>query len=125
MVESAEAAITLPHSVTFSPKNRYSASGIVFITLEDETGQANLVVWSSVFEQYRSIIMSSDLLACSGTVQQADNVTHVVATRFYDLSEWLKRVGEEETEIEARTRDLMGGTGGGGSKIVVRSRDFH
>jgi error-prone DNA polymerase len=102
-----------------------TASGIVFVTLEDETGQANLVVWSSVFEQYRSIIMSADLLACCGTVQQADNVTHVVATRFFDLSEWLKRVGEEEAEIEAKARDLMGGYGRSESKIVVRSRDFH
>ena len=102
-----------------------TASGIVFVTMEDETATANLVVWSSVFEAHRSIVMGSDLLACCGTVQQADGVIHVVATQLYDISVMLKRVSEDDTEIEASPRDLMGAYRHEKPKIDPISRDFH
>lgn len=102
-----------------------TASGIVFVTMEDETATANLVVWSDVFEAHRSIIMGSDLLACCGKVQQADGVIHVVAAQLFDLSPMLKRVSEDETSVEATARDLMGGYTRKKPKIDPISRDFH
>ena len=102
-----------------------TASGIVFVTMEDETATANLVVWSTVFEAHRSIVMGSDLLACEGTVQQADGVTHVAATKLYDISAMLKRVSEDDTTIEATPRDLMGSYQRTKPKIDPISRDFH
>ena len=54
-----------------------SAKGVMFITLEDETGIANLIVWPSVFEQNRRTILGAQMLACRGKVQKASGVTHL------------------------------------------------
>ena len=69
-----------------------TASGIVFVTIEDETTHANLVVWSTVFEANRAEIMASDLLACTGKVQREGRVIHVVVQDVFDLSPWLKEI---------------------------------
>ncbi|ULT42539.1 OB-fold nucleic acid binding domain-containing protein [Niabella defluvii] len=63
-----------------------TASGICFITIEDETGTANLVVFKQVFDQFRKEILRSKLLMVSGTVQREGQVIHVVAGSFYNLS---------------------------------------
>lgn len=63
-----------------------TASGICFITIEDETGTANLVVFQQVFDQFRKEILRSKLLMVSGTVQREGQVIHVVAGSFYNLS---------------------------------------
>jgi len=63
-----------------------TANGILFITLEDETGVANLVVFSKLFEQYRKEILSSRLLMVEGKVQIEGEVIHVVVKRCMDMS---------------------------------------
>ena len=55
-----------------------TASGVVFMTLEDETGFVNLVVWSTVFENYRKIILSSTVLGVTGKLQSHDGVVHLI-----------------------------------------------
>ena len=55
-----------------------TAGGVVFMTLEDENGFVNLVVWSSVFEKYRKVILSSSLLGVSGSLQCKDGVVHLI-----------------------------------------------
>ena len=55
-----------------------TAGGVVFMTLEDENGFVNLVVWSSVFEKYRKVILSSSLLGVSGDLQSKDGVVHLI-----------------------------------------------
>ena len=55
-----------------------TAGGVVFMTLEDESGFVNLVVWSSVFEKYRKVILSSSLLGVSGDLQCKDGVVHLI-----------------------------------------------
>ncbi len=55
-----------------------TAGGVVFMTLEDESGFVNLVVWSSVFEKYRKIILSSSVLGVSGSLQSKDGVVHLI-----------------------------------------------
>lgn len=72
-----------------------SANGVCFITLEDEVGIANLVVWQKVFERYRSIVMGSRILLVKGRVQTADNVTHIVAEQLIDRTEDLTRLSED------------------------------
>lgn len=67
-----------------------SAKGVCFITLEDETGVANLVVWPRVMERYRPVVMGASLLLVKGRVQSAEGVVHLVADELID-----------------RTRDLM------------------
>ena len=63
-----------------------SAKGVCFITLEDETGVANLVVWPDVFEQQRKIVMGARLMVVHGIIQKDadDGVIHVVARKLED-----------------------------------------
>lgn len=63
-----------------------TAKGVVFATLEDETGVVNVVIWEKVFEAYRKIILSARMLAVRGKVQSAHGVIHVVAEDFTDLT---------------------------------------
>lgn len=66
-----------------------TASGICFITVEDETGIANLVVFKQVFEQYKKVILQAKLLMVSGRLQREGEVTHVVVSQCHDLSKLL------------------------------------
>jgi error-prone DNA polymerase len=63
-----------------------TASGVVFVTIEDECGIANLVVWPKVFETHRRTVMGARLLAVSGHVQREGLVIHLVADRLWDWS---------------------------------------
>ncbi len=74
-----------------------SAKGVVFITIEDETGIANLIVWPTVFERQRRLILGSGMLACRGRLQTEGGVTHVIADELTDLSELLRSVGQRDT----------------------------
>ena len=63
-----------------------TAKGVIFITLEDETGVANLVVWADKFEQYRRVVMTAKLLGVTGRVQREGQVIHVVVEQLEDLT---------------------------------------
>ena len=76
-----------------------SARGVLFITIEDETGFANLIVWPSVFERQRRLILNASMLACHGRVQREGEVIHVIADRLEDLSGLLRSVGEREETL--------------------------
>jgi DNA polymerase III alpha subunit len=86
-----------------------TASGVVFVTLEDEFGIANLVVWPRVFEDYRRVVMGARLLGVAGKVQrdvQADGtagiVIHLVAERLWDWSADLDRIADLDGHFELR-----------------------
>ncbi|RIJ47722.1 DNA polymerase III subunit alpha [Maribellus luteus] len=64
-----------------------TASGVLFITIEDETGFANLVVWSTVFEKYRKVILQSRLLMVAGKLQIEGEVIHVVVNACFNMNE--------------------------------------
>ena len=74
-----------------------SAKGVMFITLEDETGIANLVVWPQVFEKFRRVVMSASMIAVRGRIQREGEVVHLVAQRLLDLSPELATVGSRDT----------------------------
>ncbi|MDF1600920.1 error-prone DNA polymerase [Mesorhizobium sp. YIM 152430] len=74
-----------------------SAKGVMFITLEDETGVANLVVWPKVFEAHRRIVLSAGMIAVQGRIQREGEVVHLVAHKIEDLSDELRSVGERDT----------------------------
>jgi len=110
-----------------------SAKGVVFITLEDETGIANLVVWPDVFEKQRKIVMGARLMAVQGIVQkdEEDGVIHVVARRLEDHTHMLRQLSDE-----ALPSTLSQGDGAGSWRapaarhprdveIIPKSRDFH
>jgi error-prone DNA polymerase len=66
-----------------------TASGVVFVTLEDETGTINVVVWSALVERQRRELLGSQLLGVHGVVEKKDNVVHLVAGRLFDHSQLL------------------------------------
>jgi len=76
-----------------------TASGVTFMTLEDETGHINLVVWLQVAERQRRVFLESRLLEVSGKLQRQDNVLHVIVTDMRDRSRLLG-------DLNARSRDF-------------------
>ena len=66
-----------------------TASGVTFITMEDETGYVNVVVWPSLAERQRPIVRQAKLLGVSGHVQHSEGVTHLIARQLVDLTHWL------------------------------------
>src|SRR5258707_1222962 len=73
-----------------------SAKGVMFITIEDESGIANLVIWPTVFEKQRRIILSAGLMAVYGRIQREGDVVHLVAHPLTDLSSQLASVGDRD-----------------------------
>ncbi|WP_017364204.1 error-prone DNA polymerase [Methylococcus capsulatus] len=66
-----------------------TANGTTFVTIEDETGQINLIVWPATAQAQRRALLRAHLLAVSGTVQQEEGVLHLVAGRLEDIGKWL------------------------------------
>jgi error-prone DNA polymerase len=81
-----------------------TATGVVFVTLEDETGCVNVIVWSRLFERYRRELLGARLLGVEGRIESSEGVVHLIAQRCTDRSAWLGR--------------LLG-------PLAVRSHDFH
>ncbi|MGI4798715.1 MAG: OB-fold nucleic acid binding domain-containing protein, partial [Janthinobacterium lividum] len=128
-----------------------SAKGVMFITIEDETGVANLILWPDRFEKQRRLVLSAGMIACHGKVQREGEVVHVVTDRLEDLTALLRSVGDQDDPFpiehgggDAAThpaaRDPRHGPGAGpggrpvrdnyvpdprvGSGIKVPTRDF-
>ena len=89
-----------------------SAKGVMFVTLEDETGQANLVIWPQLFEAERRLILSASMLGVEGVVQREEEVIHLVARRLADLSPLLATVGERDWRLPAGRGDEARSGGG-------------
>jgi error-prone DNA polymerase len=85
-----------------------TAKETIFVTLEDETGAVNLVVWKHVHVKHHDAVYHGKLLACRGTVQREGQVLHVVARSVWDWSAQLKRLDPQQ----------------GAPALPVRSRDF-
>ncbi len=75
-----------------------TAKGVLFVTIEDETGFANIVVWATVFEKYRKSILQSRLLLVEGKLQVERSVIHVVADACHNLSGLLRNMTEGESD---------------------------
>jgi error-prone DNA polymerase len=97
-----------------------SARGVLFVTLEDETGHANLIVWPPLFERQRRLILSATMLGCRGKLQRESGVIHIIADEMTDLSELLKSVGERGVSGQP-VRDIHVRSD---QDIRVRPRDF-
>jgi error-prone DNA polymerase len=97
-----------------------TAKGTVFLTLEDETDIANIIVWPKIFAQHRRIVMNAQFLAVRGILQRAGLVVHVVAESFVNLSTDLRRLRNLDLPsaglpLQAPANDLQ----------LLKSRDFH
>jgi len=81
-----------------------SAKGVIFITLEDETGVANLIIWPPVFERFRRTALGATLLYCRGRLQREEGVIHVVAEDLRDFTPRLHNLRERGTVETPRQR---------------------
>ena len=78
-----------------------TASGVIFMTLEDETGVANIIVWPKVFERLRAIVLGARFVAVTGKLQSEQGVIHIVAERMHDLTPMLGLLSEAGQTISA------------------------
>ncbi|WP_198116770.1 error-prone DNA polymerase [Massilia rhizosphaerae] len=76
-----------------------TAKGVLFLTLEDETGNINVIVWPQLVEQQRREVLNASLLGVYGVWQREGEVRHLVAKRLVDMSDWLGK-------LDARSRDF-------------------
>jgi error-prone DNA polymerase len=125
-----------------------SAQGVVFMTIEDETGVANSVIWPNVLERERKVVMGARLIVVHGRVQRHEDIIHVVAERLEDRSDWLRLLTEDGQALSLAVAhaDHVKHPGGENSRerkharghprwhprchprherIVPKSRDFH
>ncbi len=79
-----------------------SANGVVFITIEDETGIANLIVWPQILEHFRRAALGATLLRCTGKLQREESVIHVVADRLEDMTPRLNSLRDRTGDAEPR-----------------------
>jgi len=80
-----------------------SAKGVMFITIEDETGPANVVVWPSLFEKRRRVVLGSSMMAINGKIQREGDVVHLVAQQLFDLSGDLSGLADREIDVKIPT----------------------
>jgi DNA polymerase III alpha subunit len=81
-----------------------SANGVIFMTIEDESAMANIIVWPKVFERLRPVVLGARYVAVSGPVQKESEVIHVVAEDIEDLTPLLGRLAEAGTDIDGLAR---------------------
>ena len=122
-----------------------SAKGVVFMTIEDETGVANSVVWPDTLERYRKVVMGARLVLIRGTIQRHEDIIHVVSAQLEDQSGWLALLAEdaEPMKVPVANADAVLKPDPGSAhtpaeghprfarghprqaRIVPKSRDFH
>ncbi len=116
-----------------------TAKGVVFMTLEDETGTANIIVWRKIMQRYRKVVMRSRLVLVRGQIQRQGAIIHVITRSLVDLSADLNRLGDEslppalaradEVKTQPVERPFLGRTPRAGHprnvRIIPKSRDFH
>jgi len=76
-----------------------TAKGVIFMTLEDETGVANVIIWPKIFEQFRAEVMGARLVKITGKLQKADNVIHVVADTVENITTELGILEDEARQF--------------------------
>ena len=123
-----------------------SAKGVCFITLEDETGVANLVIWPDVFERFRKVVMGARLIEVRGRIEYDEDVLHVIAAHLADGTPSLHALSDDLLTPAISYGDHGGPLPPGSSfeppgpenrdcgfhgghprdvRIIPKSRDFH
>ncbi len=114
-----------------------TASGVIFLTLEDETGTSNIVVWKKVYETFRKAVIAGRLVRVTGRIERDGPVTHVIAERVEDVSHLLATLGRPVIidANDGRADEVKRPVGGSlrssarhpreQAKKLFPSRDFH
>ena len=103
-------------------RQRPGSAQSIFMTMEDETGIANVIVWPAVFEKYRSVVMGARLTAVSGKVQNESGVVHVIADTLDNLTPLLDLLSDSDEICEPLPRfnapsDAV--------RVMPKGRNFH
>jgi len=108
-----------------------TASGVVFMTLEDETGVANIIVWPKLFEKLRATVIGARFVAVTGKRQSESGVIHIIAERIDDLTPLLSKIARaDEARRPQRPRetqptpDLFGGAPAAVRDVLPKGRNF-
>jgi error-prone DNA polymerase len=96
-----------------------TAKGVVFLTLEDETGVINVIVWPNMLEKHRRVVMSGKFIAVRGKIERQGLVIHVVAEQVIDLTSELSALSVGEATLPNTAREP------GQGSWTPKSRDFH
>ncbi len=103
-----------------------SAKGVLFVTIEDETGVANAILWPDRFEIYRRQVIAASMIAIRGRLQKEGEVIHVIADRIVDHDAMLRSIGRTGFTVAPGRGD--GATNGGNpdsrEPLRQRSRNF-
>ncbi|MCP5036145.1 MAG: error-prone DNA polymerase, partial [Rhodobacteraceae bacterium] len=116
-----------------------TAKGVVFMTIEDEGGVANIIVWGKIMKRFRKVVMRSRLVLVRGKVQRQGLIIHVIASSLADLSDDLARLSDDslppamaradEVSNQVVERPFLGKAPRQGHprnvRIIPKSRDFH
>jgi error-prone DNA polymerase len=114
------------------------------MTIEDETGIANAVVWPKTLERFRKEVMGARLIVIHGRIQRHENIIHVVSAKLEDRSDWLQLLSEEAADMKvpiANADEVLSPDPGSAhpsrdthprwaghprdARIIPKSRDFH
>ncbi|WP_114953610.1 error-prone DNA polymerase [Sphingosinicella terrae] len=120
-------------------RQRPGAGNVTFITIEDESGIANIIVWQRLYEKYRRTVLAAAMIGIEGQLQKEGDVIHIIADRIHDESTLLRAVGQRD--FPHRTGPGDGARGGSPDRrgkgplplypyskepgIRVKTRDFH
>jgi error-prone DNA polymerase len=103
-----------------------SAKGVVFVTLEDETGVVNIVVWPDAMERFRKAVMGARLMEVCGRVEADEGVIHVIAAQITDATDRLHDLSGDLLRPAIAHADHAGGHGHPrNARVIPKSRDFH
>lgn len=120
-------------------RQRPGKGNVTFITLEDETGVANVVLWPQLFQQYRPVVMAARLMLVRGKVQHAEGVTHLIGEHLEDITadlallsrpplktrSFLLPADSQKTSPDPRERPRPLGRHPRDVRVLPKSRDFH
>jgi error-prone DNA polymerase len=102
-----------------------TATGVCFITLEDETGCSNLVVWQTLFEKYRKEILQSRLLMAEGKLQREGQVVHIIVQKLFNYTNLLKTLtNKEDDQLATFTSNEGENSAVAAQKIFFGGRNF-
>lgn len=84
-----------------------TAKGVIFVTLEDETGVVNVIVWRNKYEQFRRAVIAGRMLRVTGRLQRAHSVTHILAENIEDISFMLDQLVHVSPSMQRPENDLV------------------
>ena len=125
LLEAANGARISVAGLVLARQRPGTAKGVIFMTLEDETGTANIIVWPKTFERFRRIVLSARLMRVTGKLQREGIVTHLIADRLEDLSPLLDTLSEAPRAPTSVSNPPAPRHPRDQAKVLFPSRDFH